>query len=83
MELSVDEIKQIISSDTNMKEKIDAMPCNLQLSDLIDFFGFCESTVYKITQRPGFPYLDTGVKKLLVPRPLFLIWYYSNCFFRE
>lgn len=83
MERSVDEIKAIISSDSDMAEKINAMPYNLHLEDLIDFFGFCESTMRKVTQQPGFPYIKTGISKLTVPRPLFLEWYFSNCFYHE
>ena len=83
MERTVDEIKAIISSDSAMAEKINSMPYNLQLNDLMDFFNFCESTTRKITQQPGFPYIKTGITKLLVPRPLFLEWYYSNCLYRK
>lgn len=82
MERTIDEIKAIISSDSDMKEKINSLPCNLHLEDLIDFLGFCESTTRKITQQPGFPYIKTGITKLTVPRPMFLEWYFSNCFYR-
>ena len=81
--ISIDQIKEIIGSDSNMKEKIDSLPYNLKLCDLIDFLGYCESTVYKITRQPDFPKLDTGVKKFLVPRPLFLYWYFRKCFFAK
>ena len=83
MERSVDEIKTIISSDSDMAEKINSMPYNLKMEDIIDFLGFCESTTRKITNQPGFPYLNTGISKLIVPRPLFLEWYFSNCFYRK
>lgn len=83
MERTVDEIKAIISSDSDMAEKINSMPYNLHLEDLIDFLGFCESTTRKITQQPGFPYVKTGITKLTVPRPMFLDWYFSNCFYRN
>lgn len=82
MDRTIDEIKAIIGSDTDMDEKINSMPYNLHLEDLMDFFGFCESTTRKITQQPGFPYIRTGITKLTVPRPLFLEWYFSNCFYR-
>ena len=82
MEQTIEEIKAIISSDTDMAERINSMPHNLHLEDLMDFFGFCESTTRKITQQPGFPYIRTGITKLTVPRPLFLKWYFSNCFYR-
>lgn len=82
MERTIDEIKAIISSDSDMKEKINSLPYNLHLEDLIDFLGFCESTTRKITQQPGFPYIKTGITKLTVPRPMFLEWYFSNCFYR-
>ena len=83
MKRTVDEIKEIISSDSDMAEKIKAMPYNLHLKHIIDFLGFCESTTRKVTQQPGFPYLKTGVTNLTVPRPLFLEWYFSNCFYRK
>lgn len=83
MERTIDEIKAIISSDSEMTEKINSMPYNLHLDDLIDFLGFCESTTRKMTQQPGFPRVKTGVTKLTVPRPLFLHWYYSNCLYGE
>ena len=83
MEQNIDRIKAIIGSDSDMAEKINAMPYNLHLEDLIDFLGFCESTTRKITQQPGFPYVKTGISKLTVPRPLFLEWYFSNCFYRK
>lgn len=83
MERTVDEIKAIISSDSEMAEKINSMPYNLHLEDIIEFMGFCESTTRKMTQQPGFPYLKTGVTKLTVPRPMFLDWYFSNCFYRN
>lgn len=83
MERTVDEIKAIISSDSDMAEKINSMPYNLHLEDLIDFLGFCESTTRKIAQQPGFPYVKTGITKLTVPRPMFLDWYFSNCFYRN
>lgn len=50
--ISADKIKEIISSDSDMKAKIDSLPYNLQLPDLIDFLGYCESTVYKMTRQP-------------------------------
>ena len=56
------------------------MPYNLQLEDLIDFFNFCESTTPKLARQPGFPYMKTGISKILIPRPLFLEWYYTHCF---
>lgn len=83
MERTVDEIKAIISSDSEMAEKINSMPYNLHLEDIIEFMGFCESTTRKMTQQPGFPYLKTGVTRLTVPRPMFLDWYFSNCFYRN
>lgn len=83
MERTIDDIKTIIGSDSEMAEKINSMPYNLHLEDLMDFLGFCESTTRKITQQPGFPYIKTGVTKLTVPRPLFLEWYFSNCFYRN
>ncbi len=83
MDQTIDEIKAIISSDSDMAEKINSMPYNLHLEDLMDFLGFCESTTRKITQQPGFPYIKTGITKLTVPRPLFLEWYFSNCFYRN
>ena len=52
------------------------MPYNLQLEDLIGFFNFCESTTRKLARQLGFPYMKTGISKILVPRPLFLEWYY-------
>lgn len=82
MDQSIDEIKAIISSDSDMADRINSMPYNLHLEDLMDFLGFCESTTRKITQQPGFPYIKTGITKLTVPRPLFLEWYFSNCFYR-
>ena len=81
--ISADKIKEIISSDSDMKAKIDSLPYNLQLPDLIDFLGYCESTVYKMTRQPDFPKLETGIKKFLVPRPIFLYWYFRKCFFSE
>lgn len=57
---NIDEIKAIISSDSDMAEKINAMPYNLHLEDLIDFLGFCESTTRKITQQPGFSLRQNG-----------------------
>lgn len=71
MEQNIDQIKAIISSDSDMAEKINAMPYNLHLEDLIEFLGFCESTTRKITQQPGFPYVRTGISKLTVPRPYY------------
>jgi len=79
----VDEIKAIICSDSDMAEKINTMPYNLHLEDIMDFLGFCESTTRKITQQQGFPYIKTGIAKLTVPRPMFLTWYFSNCFYRN
>lgn len=83
MERTIDDIKTIIGSDSEMAEKINSMPYNLHLEDLMDFLGFCESTTRKITHQPGFPYIKTGITKLTVPRPLFLEWYFSNCFYRN
>ena len=34
--ISADKIKEIISSDSDMKAKIDSLPYNLQLPDLIE-----------------------------------------------
>ena len=79
----VDEIKKIICSDSDMKERIDALPYNPLVSDIVKFLGLCESTVYKITRSPGFPRVNIGVTKFLVPRPLFLDWYFSNCFYQK
>lgn len=81
MTLSIDEIKQIISSDSDMAEKLSALPLNLQFKDIHEFLGYCEPTVYKLIHLPSFPYLNTGVTKILVPRPLFLHWYFSNCIY--
>ena len=83
MEQNIDQVKAIISSDSDMAEKINAMPYNLHLEDLTEFFGFCESTTRKITQQSGFPYVRTGICKLTVPRPLLLEWYFSNCLYRK
>ncbi len=80
---NIDEIKAIISSDSDMAEKINAMPYNLHLEDLIDFLGFGESTTRNITQQPGFPVVRTGIAQLTVPRPLFVEWYFSNCHYRK
>ena len=68
---NIDEIKAIISSDSDMAEKINAMPYNLHLEDLIDFLGFCESTTRKITQQPGFPFVRTGISS---PCPGHCFW---------
>ncbi len=81
--LSVDEIKQIIGSDSDMKERIDSLPYNLLISDIVQFLGLCESTVYKITRSSGFPRIKVGITKFIVPRPLFLDWYFSNCFYQK
>ena len=81
MDMSVDQIKEIICSDSDMKETIDAMPPNLSLKHIIRFLGMPESTVYKITRQPSFPKLDVGISSFIVPRPLFLYWYYQHCFF--
>ena len=72
MEHTVDEIREIIGSDSEMAKKINSMPYNLQLEDLMGFFNFCESTTRKLTHQPGFPYMKTGISKILIPRPLFL-----------
>lgn len=82
MEYTIDTIKAIIASDSDMADKISALPYNLHLGDLMDFMGVCESTMRKITQQPGFPYMKIGISKFTVPRPLFLSWYFSNCFYR-
>jgi len=83
LQKGVDDIIEIIGSDSDMKEKLDSLPFNLQISDIVNFLGLCESTVYKITKQPGFPHLDTGISKLLVPRPLFLNWYFNKCFYQN
>ena len=83
MEHTVDEIREIIGSDSEMAKKINSMPYNLQLEDLMGFFNFCESTTRKLTHQPGFPYMKTGISKILIPRPLFLEWYYTHCFYRK
>jgi hypothetical protein len=38
MEHTVDEIREIIGSDSEMAKKINSMPYNLQLEDLMGFF---------------------------------------------
>ena len=55
MEHTVDEIREIIGSDSDMAQKINSMPYNMQLEDLIDFFIFCESTTRKLARHLGFP----------------------------
>lgn len=40
MEHTVDEIREIIGSDSEMAKKINSMPYNLQLEDLMGFFNF-------------------------------------------
>ena len=42
MEHTVDEIREIIGSDSEMAKKIISMPYNLQLEDLMGFFNFYE-----------------------------------------
>ena len=59
MEHTVDEIREIIGSDSEMAKKINSMPYTLQL------------------------YMKTGISKILIPRPLFLEWYYTHCFYRK
>ena len=66
MEHTVDEIREIIGSDSEMAKKINSMPYNLQLEDLMGFFNFCESTTRKLTHQPGFPYMKTGISKILI-----------------
>ena len=83
MEHTVDEIREIIGSDSDMAQKINSMHYNMQLEDLIDFFNFCESTTRKLARQLGFPYMKTGISKILVPRLLFLEWYYTHCFYRK
>ena len=83
MEHTVDEIREIIGSDSDMAQKINSMPYNMQLEDLTDFFNFCESTTRKLARQLGFPYMKTGISKILVPRLLFLEWYYTHCFYRK
>ena len=77
--LSVYQIIEIIRSDSVMKEAIDKLPLNLQIKDLTGFLNLPESTVYKMVKLPDFPHVTIGMVKFLVPRPLFLDWYFSNC----
>lgn len=77
--LSVEQIIQILSSDPVMKEALEALPLNLQIKDLTVFLNLPESTVYKLTKLPDFPHVEIGMVKFLVPRPLFLDWYFTNC----
>ena len=79
--LSVDQIIEIIGSDSMMKEAIEQLPLNLQIKDLTGFLNLPESTVYKLTKLPDFPHIEIGIVKFLVPRPLFLDWYYGNCLY--
>ncbi len=84
MDRKVDEIIEIMSSDMKMKEKIDKLPFNLLFSDVKEFFaGVPDSTLYKMTSQPGFPRLKTGLTILIVPRSLFLDWYFHNIFYQR
>ena len=64
-----------------MAKKINSMPYNLQLEDLIDFFNFCESTTRKLTRQPGTVYEDRNFKASY-PAPTISEWYYC-CFYRK
>lgn len=81
--LSVDRIIEILRSDSAMKEALDNLPLNLQIKDLIEFLNLPESTIYKMVKRPDFPHIGIGMVKFLVPRPLFLDWYFSNCCYQS
>lgn len=81
--ISVDQIIKIIGSDSAMKEAIQKLPLNLQIKDLTSFLNLPESTVYKLTKSPNFPHVEIGMVKFLVPRPLFLDWYYGNCCYQS
>ena len=48
MEHTVDEIREIIGSDSEMAKKINSMPYNLQLEDLMGFFNFLRVNYSKI-----------------------------------
>lgn len=72
----VDNIIQMVS-DEQLKQ-IEALPTNLSVRDVAKFMGLGKTTAYKVVEQEGFPkVILPGSNRILIPKSLFIPWYYK------
>ena len=64
------------AAETELKERIQALPGNLTARDVAAFLGVSLSTAYNIISQPGFPLkVIDGTTRKLIPKLRFVEWY--------
>lgn len=71
------QIKDLASDE--LIQLAEDLPLQLTVMDVARFLGVGRTTAYKLVHSEGFPALQfPGVKRLIVPKKLFLDWFIKN-----
>lgn len=71
------QIKELASDE--LIQLAENLPLQLTAMDVARFLGVSRTTAYKLVHSEGFPAVHfPGVKRLIVPKKLFLDWFVTN-----
>ena len=71
------QIKELASDE--LIQLAESLPLQLTVMDVAHFLGVSRTTAYKLIHSEGFPAVQfPGVKRLIVPKKLFLDWFITN-----